>query len=132
MEFESAIAYVETALGAYALVGAALLVPMHLAVLPKIDGSADGASWGFRLVVSPGLIALWPIVIEKWLTARRGGDPHGNPEQPVSSRQIRGVQSLLIKLLAIALPLLFAAALYTRPAPPAPAKLPQEPAANVR
>ncbi len=129
---ESAVSSIESALVVYLGIGALLLVPMHRVILPQLDASADGASWGFRVVVSPGLVALWPVLLMKWRTLRHGGDPHGSPDLPLSSRRIRGTQSLLIKLLAIALPLLVAVALYTRPLPPASADLPKGYVSDVR
>lgn len=98
----------------YGAIGLFLLFPFHRAVLPRIDASADGASRGFKIVVSPGLVALWPVILWKWRTARRGGDPHGRPDAPVSSHGIRRSQSLLMKLIAIAIPLLAAAAIMAR------------------
>jgi len=129
---ESAVLVIESLLGVYLLLGVLLLYPLQRHALPRIDASADGASWGFRLVVSPGLVALWPLILLKWGAARRGDNPHGSPDRPLSSRGIRRAQSLLVKILAIALPLLLAAALYTRPAPPAPAEFLQPEATDVR
>lgn len=105
------------AVGAYALIGILLLAPFHRSALPRIDESAAGASVGFHVIVSPGLVALWPVILRKWLAVRRGCDAHGSPDGPVSPRGIRRMQSVLIKLLAVALPLLVAAAIAGRPAP---------------
>ena len=129
---ESAVATIESVLGVYLAVGVLWLYPFHRYALPRIDASADGASWGFRFAVSPGLVALWPVILLKWSAARRGENPHGSPDRPVSSRQIRGLQSLLVKILAITLPLLLAAALYTRPAPAMRSVLPSPETADVR
>lgn len=111
---EAAVRGVLVVAGVYGAVGLLLLLPLHRFVLPALDASADGASWGFKVAVSPGLIALWPVILWKWLTLRRGGNPHGRPDAPVSSRGIRRTQALLIKLVAIAIPLLAAAAMLGR------------------
>ncbi len=102
------------ALGLYGLIGVLLLLPFHRFALPLLDVSTNGASRGFKTVVSPGLVALWPVIVWKWRTAHRGGDPHGRPDAPVSSHGIRRSQSLLMKLIAIAIPLLAAAAIMAR------------------
>ncbi len=102
------------AFGAYIAMGIAWLLPFHRFALPMIDESARGASWGFKILVSPGVVALWPVILWKWNTARRGGNPHGRPDAPVAAHTIRTSQSLLIKLIAIAIPLLVAAAMLTR------------------
>ncbi len=50
--------------------------------LSRLDPRAEGGSWGFRLVVLPGLVALWPLLLMRALrgtplpeerTAHRGG-----------------------------------------------------------
>lgn len=102
------------ALGLYGLAGLLLLWPLHRFALPAMDESARGASWGFKALVSPGLVALWPVILLKWRTARRGGNPHGSPDAPVPSLGIRRSQSLLVKLIAIIVPLLAAAVIISR------------------
>jgi hypothetical protein len=42
--------------------------------LTRIDHGAKGAGLGFRLLILPGLIALWPLMLIRWLS---GGQPHG-------------------------------------------------------
>jgi hypothetical protein len=37
----------------------------------KLDSQAVGTGVGFRLVILPGVVALWPVVIWKWRAARR-------------------------------------------------------------
>ena len=129
---ESIVFAILCALGVYLATGIVLLIPMHRRILPRLDASADGASWGFRIVVSPGVVALWPVLLLKWRAALRGENPHGSPDRPVSSLGIRRLQSFFVKLLAITLPLLLAAALYTRPAPPTPSELPATETVDVR
>jgi hypothetical protein len=38
-----------------------------------VDASAQGASLGFRLLILPGTVALWPLMVTKWITAPRLG-----------------------------------------------------------
>ncbi len=102
--------------GVYALVGALLVPYLHARVLGRIDEAARGAAWGFRVLVTPGLIALWPAILVKAWRARRGESPHGSPDAPLSAAGIRRLQSLLIKTLAVLLPIAIAAALATRSA----------------
>lgn len=109
---------------AYMAAGLVLLVPMHRRLLPRLDESADGATWGFHVLVSPGLVALWPVMLWKWMRRRAGADAHGCPDAMVSAMRIRRTQFLFIKLLAVTLPLLVAAAIAARTAPPPPVELP--------
>jgi len=34
----------------------------------RVDAAAGGASLGFRLLITPGLIALWPVLLRRSLT----------------------------------------------------------------
>jgi len=59
--------YLELALGL-------LLLPWwHARGLARLDSAAARAGLGFRLLVSPGLIVLWPLLLARGL--RGGGVP---------------------------------------------------------
>ena len=62
-------------LAVYAAVGAAFALLFLLAGLNRIDNGAKGAGLSFRLLIIPGLIALWPLMLIRWLS---GGQPHGD------------------------------------------------------
>lgn len=40
----------------------------------RIDPSARGSGLGFRLTILPGVVALWPLMLVRWIV---GGAPHG-------------------------------------------------------
>ena len=40
----------------------------------RIDPGARGSGIGFRLTILPGVIALWPLMLVRWIV---GGAPHG-------------------------------------------------------
>ncbi len=54
----------------YAGLGLLVAVPMCVAGLGRIDPTAADGTWGFRTFAIPGVIALWPLVLGRWL--RRG------------------------------------------------------------
>ena len=56
---------------AYVLTGVVVAVAVHARGLGDIDPVARGAGWGFRMVITPGLVALWPWVVGTW--RRRAG-----------------------------------------------------------
>ena len=56
---------------AYVLCGLAVGVPFVLSGVDRVDEAARGASLGFRLVILPGTVALWPLIAAKWVKARR-------------------------------------------------------------
>lgn len=39
--------------------------------LQKIDEDVPGSSWGFRLIIIPGCILLWPLLLNKWRKAAK-------------------------------------------------------------
>ncbi len=58
------------ALGLYLALGAAFAVAFHLRGLRRLDPQAGPTTWGFRLLGTPGVVALWPLLARAWL---RGG-----------------------------------------------------------
>jgi hypothetical protein len=74
----ASIETVEAVLGGmalYAAVGAVFAALFLIIGLNRIDNGAKGAGLGFRLLIIPGLIALWPLMLFRWLS---GGQPHGD------------------------------------------------------
>jgi hypothetical protein len=57
----------------YLLLGVAVAIPFIWRGVEKVDAAAVGASWGFRLMILSGCIALWPLVVRLWLHAEKGG-----------------------------------------------------------
>jgi hypothetical protein len=60
---------------AYAIVGLTVAAAFIAAGVSRVDPTARGASPWFRLVMLPGLAALWPVVIAWWV--RAAGRGHG-------------------------------------------------------
>jgi hypothetical protein len=56
---------------AYLLIGCIVGVPFVAVGVGRVDASAHGASLGFRLLILPGVVALWPLIVVKWLTPAR-------------------------------------------------------------
>lgn len=52
------------------VLGVLLAVPLVVWGLPAIDARARGASLGFRLLVFPGVVLLWPVVLWRYLARR--------------------------------------------------------------
>ncbi|MGI9625272.1 MAG: hypothetical protein ACR2QM_00435 [Longimicrobiales bacterium] len=55
----------------YAALGAAFAVLFAWKGAARIDPSAAGASWGFRLLILPGAAAFWPWLLLRWSRAAR-------------------------------------------------------------
>lgn len=56
---------------AYAVCGLLLAVPFVTFGVGRIDEAARGAPAGFRLLILPGAVALWPWIALRWLGAAR-------------------------------------------------------------
>jgi hypothetical protein len=54
-------------LGIYLVCGLAFAVPFVLVGAKRIDPHALHGSWGFRLLILPGAVALWPLLLKRWM-----------------------------------------------------------------
>jgi len=54
----------------YAGIGAAFGIAFVLAGVQRIDSGAKGAGPGFRLMILPGVAALWPALLLRWIRHR--------------------------------------------------------------
>ena len=64
---------VVTVLSTYVGIGLLFAVPFVLFGVERIDPAARGATWGFRLLILPGSVALWPLLLARLV--RGGGMP---------------------------------------------------------
>ena len=51
----------------YLLIGLAFSVLFYMKGLSKIDKNAIGSTLGFKLIIFPGVLMLWPFLLTKWL-----------------------------------------------------------------
>lgn len=54
--------------GIYAAAGLLFAVPFVLRGVNRIDRVAAAGTWGFRLIIVPGVVALWPLLLRRWLS----------------------------------------------------------------
>ena len=78
------------------------------------DPSAAHGSWGFRVLVVPGIIVLWPVILVKVRAVARGGSAAGEAEMPIRPETLRRNHGVAFITLAILAPLLFVIALVWR------------------
>lgn len=105
----------EAVLGAAAVwagigLGVALLF-LSLAV-GRIDPQAAGA-YVFRVLLIPGIVLLWPLVLWRWWSLASGRAPHGSPYDPPRRWQRRFEIGL-----GVLAPLVLVAGLLIRQADP--------------
>ena len=58
-------------LAAYGILGLAFALPFVWRGVDRIDPAAREGSLGFRLLILPGVAALWPLLLFRWLVAGR-------------------------------------------------------------
>ena len=59
------------AVATYLAIGSIVAVPFVLFGIGRIDPFARGAPLTFRALVFPGVVALWPLILRRWLGPRR-------------------------------------------------------------
>ena len=58
-------------MGLYLLIGVLVALPFVFSGVKRVDPSAREGTLGFRLLIFPGSVALWPVVLRRW----RSGSP---------------------------------------------------------
>lgn len=51
----------------YALLGLLFAVAFVSFGVTRVDAAAQGTGRGFRLLILPGVAALWPLLLRRWL-----------------------------------------------------------------
>ena len=82
-------------LGIYLACGLLFAVPFALFGVKKIDPHAAQGSWGFRLLILPGTLAFWPLLLRRWMkgisvppeesNAHRIAARSGNHQSPIAN-----------------------------------------------
>lgn len=55
-----------TLAGVYLGCGLLFAIPFAFIGVKKIDPHAAHGSWGFRLLIIPGVLAFWPLLLRRW------------------------------------------------------------------
>lgn len=70
----SVLAWTESGLVAGAIyfgTGGAFALLVTVLGAQRMDAGAAGMPWSARLLIFPGLVALWPLLLKKWLTGQQ-------------------------------------------------------------
>jgi hypothetical protein len=67
---ETIITWLLAALGLYLLVGLLVAVPFAFVGAKRIDPSAEAGTWGFKMLIIPGTMVFWPLMLRRWLTGQ--------------------------------------------------------------
>lgn len=63
-----------TFVGVYGLMGILVALPFVLRGAGRLDTASAQGSVGFRILIFPGAIALWPVLAWKWRVAARNSE----------------------------------------------------------
>ena len=57
-------------LAAYAAIGLLFAAALLTAGISRVDPASKGSGIGFRLIILPGVAALWPLMLKRWVLKR--------------------------------------------------------------
>lgn len=75
------------AAGIYLLCGLVLAIPFVLLGVARIDPNAAHGSWGFRALIIPGTMFLWPLLAKRWLGGRHEPPEETNPHRCAAGKE---------------------------------------------
>ncbi len=75
-------------LAAYLACGLVFAIPFALVGVKKIDPHAAHGSWGFRLLVIPGTMAFWPLLLRRWATGAKEPPEERNAHRCVARKGV--------------------------------------------
>jgi len=75
-------------LGAYLACGLVFAIPFALVGVKKIDAHAAHGSWGFRLLVIPGTMAFWPLLLRRWATGVKEPPEECNAHRRAARKEV--------------------------------------------
>ena len=60
----------------YLVAGFVFSIPFVIRGVTQIDEGAVGTKWGFRLIIIPGSMVFWPLLLKKWIQAGKKLRPY--------------------------------------------------------
>ena len=103
----------------YAAAGIVFAVAFQAWGLRRLDPVAAGSTWGFRILITPGVVLLWPWLAGRWwenrVAAPADSPTHAAVARRPSPRQLRVAHRWAWKVLAVVGPLLIMLAAAHRP-----------------
>ncbi len=55
----------------YLGLGVLFVIPFLVKGLTKVDEGAKGGTIGFKIIIIPGVIVFWPMMLHKWTNANQ-------------------------------------------------------------
>lgn len=103
----------------YGASGALFAAAFHGRGLRRLDPAAAASSWGFRAIITPGIILLWPWLAWRWGRGIASSSPalEVDATQGDVPRRLRSVHGWAWKALAVVAPVILAIGIAYRPRP---------------
>ena len=60
--------------GIYILCGFLFAIPFVMKGVTEVDEGTHGTKLGFRLIIIPGTIEFWPLLLSKWIKSNKKHD----------------------------------------------------------
>jgi len=79
--YEELIAAFVLALRLYVLLGVVFAAAFVARGVQRIDPGARGAGWTFGLAIFPGTVALWPLLLRRWIAGSNSDPVERNPHR---------------------------------------------------
>ena len=87
MTLELAAVWFVRLLGLYAALGLLFGLLFVGRGVERLDPAAHGASVGFRLIILPASIALWPLLLRRWLAGASAPPIESNAHRRAAAQQ---------------------------------------------
>ena len=79
---EAVVSIVLAVVGLYLLVGLAVGIPFVMKGAARIDPTAkEGATWGFKLLILPGVCVFWPMLLSRWRAGKTAPPEECSPHR---------------------------------------------------
>lgn len=53
----------------------------------RVDADAKGGTFGFRLMILPGVVALWPLLLQRWVRGEGRAPAERNAHRVAAGRE---------------------------------------------
>ncbi|PYT74035.1 MAG: hypothetical protein DMG39_04630 [Acidobacteria bacterium] len=65
----------------YAALGAVFALAFVTVGVKRIDSQANGSGTAFRLLIFPGAVAFWPLLLRRWIAGKSEPPEERNPHR---------------------------------------------------
>lgn len=104
-----------TIIALYLILGVVFAIAFVIKGVNEIDEGAHGSSIGFRIIIIPGVIVFWSVLLKKWMQRKDQNKEDQKPKYSFAIKPLRKDHFRIWQMLAILLPFIIIAAVVVRP-----------------